>query len=394
MSEKKIKLYYKYLPKDNKVLENTSYYDGLCIGGQMGSWLKLRISEYIKKNKKPFFIEPETIVFQFKRKKTRASINLGKISGDFFNQLVEEERILDFSYFKLQENWNEKRINKFVENIINFQIEYLRESIVPLQKYFKILGKKHNSFDNEPEFLVPPYFYWESFDDDWFKLSKKLAIVALNRYKKDIFPVLCFSKELLLTNLNKFLVNYNEFPGVLLYIPNFNTLHNEIIDNYIEPLIKLIKIFKQNEKKVILLYGGSFSIYFSKIGLDGTVFGIYHSEIKKIQTTYEGGGGVQMYYIPSLNKNFGKGKAAAFISLSPILKCNCSVCKSKEVDQMDFQECSKHFLLSKKNLQDRINSSNFKEIIEKSEDNYNKLERIIKNYTKYFLKWMRILKKM
>ncbi|MHA1301771.1 MAG: hypothetical protein ACTSO9_20315 [Candidatus Helarchaeota archaeon] len=387
-------LYYRYLPRDTRILEKINLYDGLMIGGPLGCWLKPRITNYLKKIKKPFFIDPQTYIFQSKLKETRPHLIFSRLCGKIFQDLFNNKKKLEISQFKKNSNWNNSFIKNFSDKLLQFELNYLKEKNIPINKYFRLLGKQPKSDINaKPEFLIPPYFYFDEIGNDWYELCLLMSNYAKKNYKKEIYPVLCFSIDELkdLNRLKKMLSDHKKFDGFLLFIPNFDAYYITIISEYLENLIYLIKNLSKDAKKTILLFGGPLFFYLEKIGLNGIVSGIYYGQRRYISYREVRGGG-KRYYIQKLKRNFSMAKSITYTTISPTLKCDCLICKNKNINELSFREKGIHFLISRQKQKIEIENESIANLIQKEKKIYNELDDIIKINTRYFPEWMKIIK--
>lgn len=350
---------------DQKHIENMNHpYDLLAINGNMLAHSKNSISTFILNSlipkKKGFFIDPITYAFQLNLNMIKSE---SKKTNEFtikrsIKSLIEsygepiKTKVLDEDRLVLPQDFSSDEIIKsYCENVINFQKNTVRDSIIE-KGYEEYIKSSDFSMDKlYPDFVVPPYFYLvPGTMDSWIKLNIKFINFSRDLFPDDyIFAQLTLSKETLLnTNcIEKIIESYSSLNinGILLWIDDFNA--HEASDLYLKNFIYLVKSLYKPDRKLINLYGSFFSIILCGykdilgFGLDGAGHGLEYGEYRAVAPV---GGGIptSKYYFYPLHLRLDYKTASqllialGFFKVSPkdgylqYLKeiCRCPICKT------------------------------------------------------------------
>ncbi|HUU78661.1 MAG TPA: hypothetical protein VMX55_09955 [candidate division Zixibacteria bacterium] len=420
-----VKNFYRFnVTSEQSILkEQKDDYFGLTISAHLALFYKKFFSTYLRELDKPFFIDTVTYVFARDLTNTKKIDKDGELSlKKSYQKLIDYcdgniKAILDKREFIPKDFFdnNGLLINEFTEKIISLQKDFFSfKSVKSFDKYDKILGKKTGQL--KLLFLTAPYFYFESINDPWYKISLNMAQQALTiKDDFELYVILCFSKDMLLheSSITKMIDDFSGFDGYIFWISDFN--EKEMTLNYLTSLISFIKKIAAKEKPVFNLYGEYFSLILSKMGLNGYSRGLGFSENKFIDACVTGGGQPKRFYSPLLHYSVSETNIVQLYSIFPRLLCDCYTCQSIRNMLMistnpslnDLSLFFNHFDFfsdSKKHLA----SSHTKEIkeIEQStlEGIINELEQVILFYDKnnldlysikksHLINWLKCLKK-
>lgn len=340
------------------LLENyPTYIDGCVVPANIIAHYANSFRTIVQLYKLKYFIDPQTYVFQM----NSGVLNRIKIYGD-----GREESILKISYRKLLDSYedseylketlkcaeldtsyfeSDKKIKSFTDSTLKFQENVLvtkkntqqenkgQGLQRDLEKYLNIMGEdlpSKDSEDIEPEFLLSPYFYFESTERKWYSINKKLHDVSKN-YDTSLkkFAVLCFPEDLMNNEeeVDKLIDDFRGFDGYTLFISGRGDYTTEdTLKNY----VKFIKKLKQKyNKPIINLYGTFFSAILEQFGLSGFSSGISITDSKDVEKLGITGRAQINYYVPSLKWKLKELDTIAFFNKhdkSENPECDCEFC--------------------------------------------------------------------
>lgn len=384
MSEKKI------------LMKNKERFHGLAVSAHIVAHFYDSLKKYLFSLGKPFYIDPMTYVFARDLNNIKRN---GKIRMSFHKymsaftestqQLLEQREFLPKDFLTSANNIKES----FVDDILTFQRDFIagvNERDDPasktISKYREILQKEETEQKEiKPQFLITPYFYFESTENPWYRISLELAEKAMEiETEYPIYPVICFTKELLLNEkeTEKIITDYSKFPGINFWINNFNERKENI--QYLRQLATFVENLKNNNKPMYNLYGDYYSLLLTKKGLTGYTRGVGMSEKRDVDASAKGGGNPERYYLPFLHTYASKTYAREFFSDRTDLLCTCEICREvKEFiperrrrtslaeeffNNLNYMiDGKKHFLQIHQNERQRIEESSMEEIQEQLE---------------------------
>ncbi len=310
-------------------------YFGISISAHLVLFYEKFFSTFLRDLKKPFFIDLVSYVF------ARDLANIKKIDKDgnlsfkkSYQKLIdycdgEIKNILTNREFIPKDfiDNNGSLVSEFTEKLISFQKDFFSlKSVKAFDKYDKILGKTRGEL--KPLFLTTPYFYFETLNDPWYKISLSIAKSALSMKDEfDLYAVLCFSEELLLRkdDILKMIEDYSGFDGYIFWISDFD--EKEISPVYLTFLINFVEKLAEKGKPIYNLYGEYFSLILSKIGLSGYSRGLGFSENKFVDACVTGGGQPKRFYSALLHYSISETAITQLYSIFPNLLCNCNICQ-------------------------------------------------------------------
>lgn len=352
-------------------------YDQLVINANMVAHMPGGLASFFLKNArdKPFFIDPQTHLFQFdignlysssskKDKKGRPLLKrsikrlIERYGGPLQNVVADKHESILPQDFTDQEGMTQA----FCEGVLKFQREEIAEAAQKKDsaKYIKYAADKNGAMPSNwtPSLLVAPYFYmtsstrkkWLKANIDCAKYSIEFAgdipLAVQIVTSRDIFTDEDYRKKILdaYSQLN---------PRVfLLWIDQFS--EHDSPETYLTEYIKLIAQLGK-VAPVVNLYGGFFSIALMRCriteSLAGVAHGIGYGEDRGVLPV-SGGIPWAKFYFPSLHKRLlFRDAIRAAHALDGLINadnyyekvCNCEECLSVIGDNpvIDFEEYGK-----------------------------------------------------
>ena len=314
--------------------------------------------------------------------------------------------------------------NNFVENVLNFQENYLFDS---LEDDMKIMVKRSQKI-KEPKFLIAPYFLLNEDFSFWLDVNTEMINKSLEikeNYNKNIYAILLITKKTLVNEkyISQIIEAYSKADGLIFWINDFK--EHEVSEKEIEALTKLITIYKEKncDKEIISLYGGYFSQLLYHLGLDGVCHNVIYGESRSLNPA--GSAPTHKYYLPTIKQKINpfdmlnilrnyrlKTKEEFYAKI-----CDCTVCKKniysnsveekfivylhdKDTDkkiELSRDNCTRHYLECKIKEYENIPNQNLKTLIKELEGIYNnfKENNYLNNTNKvnieYLKRWSNVL---
>lgn len=348
--------------------EMLSKYYGIVVSGHILSYSPRSVVQILNETNKPFFVDPMTFVFardidiiSRKGKIRRSYQKMMDNYGSPFSDCISGNPLSPSTFKNSDGSLNDTLIRHITKNVIQCQEDKLVIS-EDLKRYDRLLKKGIPPTPVSPSFLVPPYFYANMYDNDWYNISLRFAELSRDLFSdKVIMPVLCFSRDLLWDDeiIKNIVHDYQGFDGYIIWI---NQLKEKYIREFELSRIKnLISQLATNGKPVYSLYGGFLCDLLGKFGLAGYSSGICYGESRSVDT--RGGGAGNRYYVVNAHLKISEGLANAFFERSDYNKsliCSCPTCseiidtmpstlrRREFVDlffsQMDFMNFRRHFV--------------------------------------------------
>lgn len=341
------KIYYRIgMAGEKGVLSHESLkkaFHGICFSANVACFGRTWVSQFINRLGKPFFIDPMSYAFQFplqkisKRDKLKKSFSrLVEIYGEPIASVVSSGRQVESSDF------NDSNIASMVENIFDFQKNIAKpesSSQVSLMEFGEWLDEE--TTEQDPEFLVIPYFWFNSLESDWYDLNLRIMELGKkNSQKIPVYGVICTNKETIFNEewVPRIISDFNVVDGILLWLSDFNEyeMSGKILASYLSLVQELSK-----SKNIIMMYGSYFSMIASKFGLFGMSPGVGVSESKNIGDQPTGGIFSNKYYIPEAKVMAIDVDARNFYAENPKTLCRCSICGEDEI--LDSEDVHRFF---------------------------------------------------
>lgn len=343
-----VKIYYRFNTGEEKkyLLDNKNEYHGIVISAHICTFYSDMIMSFLKKVKKPYFVDPITYIFGLSpdaMKKDGGDLKksyeqLINYYGEPFSDFLGRDK-LDPSILSSSEK------EKLVKKTLELQKNLLSEtgpSQRSLNEYIHIMGGNDDEEDHL-EFLIPPYFYSKNIDDEFYKLSLELSLIARDLEEDArITPVICISKELLEdeNHISQVIQDYSTFDSCIIWLANFKEKREDVVS--LTRYTNFIDMFSEQFETLITLYGGEFSLISSKFGLTGMASGICYSSYKNPKKIASGGGFPLRYFIPEAHTKTVEANARTYYTKHKEMLCECSVCSGLKNDYGSAEEFFKN----------------------------------------------------
>lgn len=318
-------------------------------------------------HEKPYVIDPMTFVFQNAKD---AHLNdagemrpsLQKLCGAYHDTLAERIMALEADGFLAPDIFLTN--DDFCENVSTFQLRQVDQASVTsgASKYLKRYRKTKVK---PPRVVIPPYFRFNSVDDEWYQVSLACAIKT-GRMVKDVevAPVICCGISALNdTNAERIAADYGRFRRVFIWIDNY--VHTSVTSSNIKKVRKLLQALRSADVELEALYGGYLLIMSAFDGMSAISHGILYTQHKSTHLVPGSGGAPERYYIPAIHEFRSLSQTDLIIHKHPELICDCPVCHDLlggnpdniilYGDNPDLLRC--HFLHSRRGEADRIAKS-------------------------------------
>jgi hypothetical protein len=345
----------------------TKYY-GISISAQMLAYTPTSVIELLTATKKPFFVDPMTFVFARDIKNIcrngvirRSYKKLMDEYGSPFNSCTPDGRLSSGCFKGNNGRFVDEQIQNVCKRVLEFEKNKFKAA-TPFAKYFQLLGKAETPFSPYPAFLVAPYFFAETYESDWYRISLRFAQQARSMKGNDpLYPVICISKDILYekNTVIRIVKDYEGFDGYILWIDDLD--EERVSPVLLRGLKTLVSKLADYGKPVLSLYGGYLCDLLGKFGLSGYSSGICYGEKRSVDT--KGGGAGNRYYIPTVHVKISEDLANAFFAESlrnNSLICLCPTCSEIREDlppltdariysdaffaNMNFLDFRKHFV--------------------------------------------------
>lgn len=344
--------------------EMKKYYYGIVINANLITLYSNWILSFVQKLKKPFFINPVTYILSLDLEENikkdgdikKSFEKLAKLYGNKIKEIIiDKKRELLPEDFIKNDKWNQSLIEEFIKNVFSLQKNVgMSQFQQTLSEILEIMGKRIKTEQPNLLFLVPPYFYFDSINNPWYKITLHLAKMSLKfkeRYK--VYPIICISKEIILDQsfINRIFNDYKEFDGCVLWVSELNEREDD--EKYLNGLYNLVRIFTNNKKPMIILHGEFLSLLLSKKYNLSYVRNICYGEHKNIESLPIGGPIPQRrYYLNFTHSKIPESKARVLFSLNQELLCKCDICsriryKTMEefFNNLENADFNKHFIV-------------------------------------------------
>ncbi|GAH16914.1 unnamed protein product, partial [marine sediment metagenome] len=262
--------------------EHSEKYDGVIIPLSIATSFPTGTYGFVRalcsKHDHKYAIDPRTPLFQrdWDRKNVRpphekmAEIMGGPFKGKGLTSKLEPS---DFS--------KKSTLNQITKNCLDFQMDFKarKEDVRKINKYKEMLGiKKLDNLDN-PQFLIPPYFLFETPSDEWYKININCIQQAIEmNLDVPIQPILHFKNWPNSTNWQEILKSLTEsnISSCWLYADNYKEHEQDLpsLKRYREA----VKDTDSKGMKPFVLFGGYYAILMRYFGLLGFANGIGYGE--------------------------------------------------------------------------------------------------------------------
>ncbi len=316
-------------------------YDGVLLNANTVAYSTRGIAEFLTQHlKKPFCIDPLVHAFghspiHISKNKNEDTIEVKaafKVLADYYGDPVlpilgkRGLRPEDFSSQEIIEGFC-KRVIDFQKNIISNQVSENEED-----KYISVQNQT-------PCVAIAPYFYMSSTTFNfWIELNKNLIDKSVELEKDlPVFGYILISKDAFFDDeLNSKLIEKygkTKASGIMLWIESFS--EHSATEAELKKYKKFVSEMSKDNRKIISLYGGYFSIMLQKYGLYGVTHGPGYGETREV-TPVGGGLPKPKFYFPGLHERlsfrevlFAIRRKAKWTTAAQYYEniCDCSCCK-------------------------------------------------------------------
>lgn len=379
-------------------------YEGVVVGAHYLGYFQASTENFLASLGKPFFIDPMTYVFARPielRMRDAGSMKrtfekLLTLYGSEFARVTLSQSGLSPADFKKGNDWNGRLVDDLCNNVIRLQRKLLElESREELQKLLELAEQPLKKGKPRLLFLVPPYFYADGVEDEWYSISLHLARVSNKlKGKLKMYPLVCISKKVLISgDFAKIAKDYSEFDGAIFWISDLEDDREGAA--YLKGLTNLVGILSRGGKPVFSMYGGYFFAILSKLGLAGFSSSICYGQSKEVDRRATGGGQPLRYYIPTLRTKVSEIDARLFYSSHIDELCTCTICSAirERVLQMGFNPqhattfVDRFFeLLDIESAKEHFMENRYRELVElKNGSLKDEVDRLHKDYLRHQL---------
>lgn len=330
-------------------------YDELVINARMVAHMAAGLALFMaqRAHNKPYFIDPETHIFQHDfdyllstseegEARLKRSVNhLIEWYGNPIAGVVKKRQRI------LPENFNDDHKRRdFCQRVIDFQLKVINERVQDSEnvEYYEFLKEKRvaKSSSFTPSFVVAPYFCMDgnTFDswidvnikcaEDSQKIADKLGVLMATEIV--ITQRVLFDSKKVQSLIDK----YTKLkPAVfLIWVDAFS--EHEVSEGLLDAFVTMMNDLKASGSQVVNLYGSYFSVMLLHHGiLDGVTHGLEYGEERPLVPV---GGGIPTakFYLPILHLRLRGDDAfyavqalGGFKSVADFHKlvCDCPQCK-------------------------------------------------------------------
>jgi hypothetical protein len=366
-------------------------YDGLVLPANILLYQYKSTPSVIHLTKKPFFVDPMSYLFgqefvHFKKRVDKTNSFLYKPS---FARLMEGHGLdpkyfIDVDYQLLLNMLYEssEKLRDFVNKCLEFQWNNVYKSMYESREL--VSEEEQNEFETDlyrPKFLIPPYFEYENDADS---LTSKLNIKILEyccsidvreKYSVPIFPMVFLQKGELNSSFIQSVVLQIQtfgFQGHCVWIGGFDERY--ISEQEAKHFLELVQSLSLNNKKVVDLYGGYFSLTASKFGLTHVCHGLTVGESRGSDDSAKtiSGPVPVRYYIMGLHRLLLVEDAVRILRVRKDLMCDCQVCsrlvkgnpENVALFATEEELTEMHFLLNRYYEKNSVAASSLSQLIE------------------------------
>jgi hypothetical protein len=330
-------------------------YDELVVNARMVAHMAAGLALFMtqRAHNKPYFIDPETHIFQHdfgyllstseegSARLKRSVDRLLEWYGEPIAKVIRDKQSI------LPEDFNDHgERREFCKRVIEFQLNAIAEKVQDNEniEYYEFLKEKGivESSSFAPTLVVAPYFCMDGNTfDDWIDVNIKCAEDSKKITGKLDVPM---ATEIVITQsvlsdpkkIKTLIDKYTEIkPDVfLIWIDAFS--EHEVSDGLLDSFIKMLKQLKASGSQVVNLYGSFFSVMLLHCGiLGGVTHGLEYGEERPLVPV---GGGIPTakFYLPILHLRLRGDDAiyavqalGGFKSVADFHKfvCDCPQCK-------------------------------------------------------------------
>ena len=246
-------------------------------------------------------------------------------------------------------------LTEAVEQCLAYQKQFRarKEDARKLAKYKKLLGLSQLGELQEPQFLIPPYFQFQSASDPWFEVSAR-AVETAGQFADGIpvRPVIHMRNWDAVGDWGQLLERFGraKCSEALLYPNNFKEHEASLAD--LRQYRSTVEQFAESGVRPFALFGGYFSILLSAFGLRGFANGVGYGEWRD-SGYHRGGTAALRVYVPRLHRYLDVPAAqnildgdAEYFAAGPDLLSECTD-GNRPLSDLSQEECLDHLMESR-----------------------------------------------
>lgn len=339
-----------------------------------------------------YIFDPMTFIFQNPKinltnendgdeREVRPSIK--KLSDDYHPQLARLINDLESPKDSLSPG-DIPEIDVLTERAIDFQTESVRDGANQ-----SAAGKYLDRYDEltstpSPRALVPPYFRFAEYGDDWYQLSLEAAqSTDQGDFESDVAPIICCPVTALSSgDAEQIVEDYSGFDHVILWVDGFDENEAPVTD--IQRVLGVIDRLDNETEYLETLYGGYLMILANHYGLNGLSHGILYTQKKSYTLTPGSGAPPERFYIPKLHQFRSLAQTDYILQRNPELMCDCPICDhyldsdpQRIFEYGDEPELlRRHFLKTRRSEADQFPTLNFEDKLQSLQEVYDRYQPI------------------
>lgn len=365
---------------------------------------------------RPFFVDPMVYMFTLPPEAVRDS-KTGEIRPSLSTLAKRYGSVISTNFGKAiiaAKDISDRLdvIDELTQNVLEYQRTKLLNGEMHLfNPYFSKYANLEEDGENiqhvtnsvTPWVLIPPFFYFENYRDDWYQATLACARMA-ERYRQPgekIFPVI-FTGRLSLENpdtIKRIIDDFADknFDGIFLWLNAVD--EDATTQERLAGLVQLISGLNAKNKPVYKLYGGYFSSTLHHSGLSGFSCSLNYKTSRNIFLyRWKAAGPPQpKFYIPRLHRAYPLEEAGHLLKMFPFLQCDCRLCSEAYVDDPHtFTEemkkpsyCERHFLNARRRELQLVQAG-LPSILEELEDTLQQMKGE-NSGTRHLSKWQAVL---
>jgi hypothetical protein len=293
---------------------------------------------------KPFFVDPMSYLFgqPYEDFKQRVRQGGSKFKPSFDRLMLGHglapEDFLPYDYRTLLRFLSDspRNLEIFVDNAIAFQRERVGTTLRNARDL--MTDEQKDSLDEprfRPVFVIPPYFLYSprgQRGDITAELNSRVLDLCSQNLddSMDVFPMVFLRREHLGPEYRDDIIalyTRNAFPGYCIWIDGFD--ERESTPDDVRGLIELTRALAADQRQVVMLYGGFFSMLLYYFGLTAVCHGLAYGESRAIGASAQQGSGPApvRYYVLELHRFLTLEDALTVLRQRPDLLCNCPACR-------------------------------------------------------------------
>lgn len=249
-----------------------------------------------------------------------------------------------------------------------------------LKKYMKLLGLTSLSPLGPPQFLVPPYFQFETVGDDWCDVSRRCVVASLQfRDSLPVEPVLHFGRWASVTDWRPWFAVFREsaIDSFWLYPNNFREHDATLAElrgyrNSVEAAVTA-------QLHPSSLFAGYYGILLSYFGLERFGNGVGYGEWRD-SGYHKGGTAATRVYMPKLHQFLDAPVAQTIIDIdkdyfgSGTDVLEACVSTDRPLSSLSLEECLDHFMECRANEIEFVRNNALSHAVEELQATIEKLQ--------------------